>query len=386
MMYSKLSFLVLSLSIFHLTFPLVFAFTIQGHSKKIHSLKKKATTPLPSTTQSTINIDTVTNNQGKNDIIDPAGPSIELLNLAINDKITYSRITNDDDSHERTFQVTKISSSPYIFLFQNLLSIKECQSLMNSNYSDNNGDNDANATRSSVHMSAAGVTEGHNNVRSNCEVGWIPNNHKGDNKDKPSLPLELGRIVGNILMTDEAKMNGWCESLQLVHYNSHGGRFDLHYDGLYRSITVIYYLNGVGNTWFPFAINASEKDRQSHVEKVLSTIEPPSNREEALKVVSDLGLEPGKHGVLAAGKKSKVWEEISGSNKNVIRVETGDAIAFFNYKHDSGDSAVGVERDWRSLHAGLATTSEEGEKWIANHWIHHLPFSEDWATLESAKR
>lgn len=333
---------------------------------------------------------------GQSDIyLDPAGPSVELLQLGHHESLNYFRpltthgnetdATSNEkaENKSREFTVTRISKSPHIFLFQNLLSNEECDSLINSGQRDG-GDNinDFFNNIKNVEMNDAAITEGDVNMRSNCQVGWV-NNHNMI-KDKDNLPLQLGRIVGNILMTNEAKMNGWCEELQLVHYDAKGGKFDLHYDGLYRSITVIYYLNGVGNTWFPFASVSGDKDNQYDNNNIIS-------RDDAVNIVKALELKPGKHGVLAAGAGSSIWKEYYFID-HVVPVKKGDAMAFFNYKTLQQDDVnykndgVNVKKDWRSLHAGLPTTIDEGEKWIANHWIHHSAFREDWHVLESSIR
>ena len=42
------------------------------------------------------------------------------------------------------------------------------------------------------------------------------------------------------------------EDLQVLKYEP-GGEYALHHDGYRRLATMIYYLNGVAGTWFPFA-------------------------------------------------------------------------------------------------------------------------------------
>jgi hypothetical protein len=328
--------------------------------------------------------------------IDPTGPSIDLLRLPFQKSMTYHREYHslhhhadallkkkkEGKTHHHVFRVKRLSKSPHIFLFQNLLSKNECDALIDSgggNHDDGTDDeHDVLAVEDKTVMSQASITEGDDNMRSNCQVGWIPNTSNNE-EHAQSLPLQLGRIVGNILMTNEAKMNGWCEPLQLVHYNANGGKFDLHYDGLYRSITVLYYLNGVGNTWFPFALTEVDTDE-------LSTFPRPSKQDEAVQLVKDLEFLPGKHGILAAGKNAQIWKDTEYDKHRVVQVEKGDAIAFFNYKSIDGSDTKnnhGVEREWRSIHAGLPTTHDEGEKWIANHWLHHLSFQENWSEQES---
>ena len=92
-----------------------------------------------------------------------------------------------------------------------------------------------------------------------------------------------------------------------------------------RALTVLYYLNGVGETWLPLADAPGA---------------PPRSRVEALERAE--GLEPGVDGVL------------------VRDPEPGDALAFFNL-----DDSVRAP-DWSAIHAALPC---DGEKWVANHWF-----------------
>ena len=108
----------------------------------------------------------------------------------------------------------------------------------------------------------------------------------------------------------------------------------VHYDGspiLPRVMTILYYLNGVGATWFPFA--DATGDDADLIEK--------SGRDQILDRTA--ALDPSSAGVLV---------EPSGP---------GDAVAFFNFDAD------GV-RDPYSLHAGT-TVGEGDDKWLAAHFF-----------------
>jgi len=193
-------------------------------------------------------------------------------------------------------------------------------------------------------MNPAETTEGDGSVlRRNCRVAWL------DNED-PNI-RSLGQMTGNALLSDDVKLSpdAGCEPLQVLHYFDEGGEFVLHHDGVGRVLTVIYYLNGVAGTWFPLAGRALP-----HV---------PTNRDEAIQLSKD--CQPGRDGLLVAGRHSPI---LNGCNQaKVTVVEAGDAVAFFNYCNDGHD---GETADWRTLHAGLPTTKREGDKWIANHWMH----------------
>lgn len=275
---------------------------------------------------------------------------------------SYQRISVSE-KNEIDFSVSRLSLAPHIYHFKGLLSNGECIDLMNAA-------ENVEQTQQEVAAIMDGESQSNSlkasSVRSKCIVSWL-NNVSNGNSDALTIPRELGLVTGNILLTDEAKKNGWCEPLQLVHYMGNGGKFDLHHDGLRRGITVLYYLNGVGNTWFPFA-NENE---------ILSTNDI-GNRNDALQLVEKYGMKPGTHGVLVAGKNSQILKSQLANGgidkEHVIEVNQGDAIAFYNYKTVNGE----VFRDWNSIHAGLPTTEEEGEKFIANHWMHCDAFDENW--------
>ena len=119
---------------------------------------------------------------------------------------------------------------------------------------------------------------------------------------------------------------------------SPGGEYKPHYDAspsAPRVLTVLYYLNGVGDIWFPFADDYGEYDFGS--------------REDILAHVATLN------------------PDIDG-----LKVEPcapGDALAFYNFD----ESARGWPApDMRSLHAGLEVGEEE-TKWIGSHFF-RVPF------------
>jgi len=53
------------------------------------------------------------------------------------------------------------------------------------------------------------------------------------------------------------------------------------------------------------------------------------------------------------------------NNKNVVRIQAGDAVVFYNYYLSQEDERAAS--DWRTIHAGLPSTET---KLIANHWFH----------------
>jgi hypothetical protein len=159
-------------------------------------------------------------------------------------------------------------------------------------------------------------------ARPNCQVAWLDSNVDDLAQDVATLMLDPLDEYGGL----------WVENLQVLQY-SLKGEYVLHHDGHCRLMTCLYYLNGVGGTWFPFANSGKA----------------PTSREEALS--QDLVL--GRDGLVFGDKREK----------HAVPVEAGDAVVFYNYQM----TPSGATEDWRTLHAGLPTT---GTKWIANHWFH----------------
>ena len=118
------------------------------------------------------------------------------------------------------------------------------------------------------------------------------------------------------------------EDLQVLRYST-GGEFVLHHDGSPRILTMIYYISGVGGTWFPLARTTGNGNGVVNKED-LSRREP-KNKAQAMDLVE--GLEPGTDGLLVKGsgqnKKGKNSSAKREENDHVAWVNEGDAIAFF---------------------------------------------------------
>ena len=165
------------------------------------------------------------------------------------------------------------------------------------------------------------------------------------------------------------------EDLQVLEYGV-GGEFVFHHDGEPRILTVIYYLNGVGGTWFPLAsvddnadgINGKERVNNHHC------VEQLKNKAQAMELIKD--LIPGNDGLLVKGghgeQQQQQLQSSSSKDDHVVWINKGDAIAFYNYLDDGS-----ARLDWRSIHCGLPTTKEDGAKWIANHWYRLNVLEED---------
>ena len=222
------------------------------------------------------------------------------------------------------FEVVRLASRPACFHVGGLLSEAECDRLI------------ADAERKV--MQQATTAGGHE--RSGCGVAWLPvDSHEV--ASAVSVACEQLFLRPELLEASEYCDGGRFENLQVLKYTQ-GGEFKLHYDAneqAHRVITVLLYLNGVGETWFPLALRDPEDAA------AVGGANPP--RATALKAAEQLN--PGReHG----------W---SGDGL-VVAPKKGDAVAFYNLL-DNGSGGV----DRLSLHAGLPAPDEKS---VAALWYH----------------
>jgi hypothetical protein len=170
-------------------------------------------------------------------------------------------------------------------------------------------------------------------IRKHCQVAWL-GNHGAE-----GLVGRLAQAVRSMMVSPGHRMG--VEDLQVVRYTE-GGEYALHHDGNDRVLTVLYFLNGKGETWFPFA-NGGE-------------IKKPKTRNEALHMAEE--LKPGVHGVLVSTCHSTV-------TPSCFLVNCGDAVAFYSYLQNG-------RMDWSAIHTGLPAREE---KVIANHFFRPVPQS-----------
>lgn len=178
-----------------------------------------------------------------------------------------------------------------------------------------------------------------NEKRLNCEVAWLSN-------FKYEPIATLADSVQSIFLPFEPSplQLEHLEEMQVVKYNTNG-EFKLHHDGARRILTVIYYINGISETWFPLA----DYGKRIHT------------YDEAMETISKM-IESkddqiySKEGVLATSKQN---------GETPPMIQSGDAIAFYNYFQDASV-------DFNAMHAGLPC---ESTKWIGTHWYHHVPRS-----------
>jgi len=272
------------------------------------------------------------------------------------------------------------------------------------------------------------ITKNDVQSRKHCSVAWMPCLSK-DSSSKDSTnytPISLTsqytiqsliKSTANLFLTPYilSQPSAGVEDMQVLKYNT-GGEFVLHHDGEPRILTAIYYLNGVGGTWFPLArtSNDAEDDpclqklqmdqkvikdeflklRHSHNKQILEmtdniddkcephqndSILRPKNKLQTLALGQN--FVPGENGLLVKGRGNHYRGEVIAKpdhnrklepeqpeiNPNIVFIDPGDAIVFYNYCYDEEDRSTNL--NWRALHAGLPTNKTDGAKWIANHWF-----------------
>lgn len=208
--------------------------------------------------------------------------------------------------------VERLSSQAPIFIARNLVSPELCHHIQ----------------ATVKHMEQGRTESGDNNrFRPASLVGWLSNQND-------ALVGNLAETVHSIFLPNQSYRLRFVEDMQVVQYQP-GGEYLLHHDDKDRMLTVLYYLNGVGATWFPLCDYPTQC----------------ASRIDALKLAND--MVPETEGVL-----------VSSSTNARIQIGQGDAIAFYNYLEDGST-------DWNMIHAGMPAI---GEKWIANHWFHRVPY------------
>ena len=159
-----------------------------------------------------------------------------------------------------------------------------------------------------------------------------------------------------------------------------GGNFDYHHDGYGRYLTVLYYLNGVGGTYFPFG---DDDDR--------ATMGVGGDGGALLAAATSKGFADEARGVLIVGKEGsdaytaadfapspsvhRRDSRLVVNPKNIVRIGPGDAVAFYSYDID------GV-RDMRTLHCSLTVPEE---KWISTCWFRSEELTGPFASLKKAR-
>jgi len=216
------------------------------------------------------------------------------------------------------FEVVRRAARPACFHVGGLMSEAECDHII--------------AAADAAGMTQAKTAGG--DARSGCGAAWLST--KSDEVASTiTATCEQLFLQPAATETSDWSDGGRWENMQVLKYQK-DGEFRLHYDAneqTHRILTVLLYLNGVGETWFPLALqDARDAD-------AVASANPP--RQTALDAACR--LKPGRDGLLVAPRK-------------------GDAVAFYNHV-DNGSGKV----DRLALHAGLPAP---GEKSVAALWYH----------------
>jgi len=206
------------------------------------------------------------------------------------------------------------------------------------------------------------ITKNNTSSRKYCNVSWVPST--GPNKS--NLVSSLVSSAANLFLSKSvlSHPSAGVEDLQILKYGA-GGEFVLHHDGEPRIMTIIYYVNGIGGTWFPLARTSDDPCHDMNSSQIQEEfnrcreVKSPQNKAQALDLGN--GLEPGSSGLLVKGASEKTKPIIDEDNEHVAWIDQGDALVFYNYCDDGS-----AKLDWRSIHSGLPTSEV---KWIANHWF-----------------
>lgn len=237
----------------------------------------------------------------------PAGIPRHFAELPLNGEMSGCR------SCGRPFVVRRLSERPAAFLLQNFLSAEECDTLMGS---------------AELAGFEAAETTGKTQARHRCDVALL-------SPSRESVLAAVQSDAARALLSSEALQTpgGGVEELNVLRYQP-GGEYTLHYDAMNnpRVLTILYYLNGVGATWFPLADN-------------------PTGAAVALAdssgvVARATALDPAKDGL------------------RVTPTSAGDALVFYNF------DGRGEPDSW-ALHAGLEVAPSDGEKWLGTHFFNH---------------
>ena len=312
----------------------------------------------------------------------PGLPSY-LDELSVGDEPIYrlrESISDDGTVEQQPYAIERVSQTPPIYVLRNFVSEEDAQIIAQSAYLSQMGQ-------------AETYADNGQQARPNSTTAFL--SHDEADNPTPSAPIvdALSDEVGCWLVDADGR-NCWAEPMQVVRYTE-SGRFVLHHDSCNRVITTLYFLNGVGGTWFPLA------DDDRHF---------PRSRDEAIDACC--GAIPGMNGLLVKGieegydmdvkegyrpSTSEGTKEAAEDEKNAenvhdsakgrtVHIHPGDAIAFYNLRWMGNIDAERFEElakqqrearepiavpDWRSLHSGLPVESGRSlEKWIANHWLH----------------
>ena len=208
----------------------------------------------------------------------------------------------------RKIGVTRLAARPYVYLLRGFLTTEECDHLI---------------SRAEQHGFEVAETEGSAEVstawRRACDVTYL------SASDDPIL-LEISQCAAGFLFAKGAwsrkdELGSQTEALHVLRYSS-GGEYKVHWDACWqepRVATVLYYLNGIGETWFPLACSDLQAAASMRPETQRAAYERAFRSDPAR---DGLRVQPGR----------------------------GDALVFYNFDENA-------DLDIHALHAGLPAPS-----------------------------
>lgn len=249
----------------------------------------------------------------------PAGAPPQLAALPLGAELTGRRT-----SVGHSFTATRLALRPHAYLLRNLLSQDECDALITS------------AKRAGLHTAE---TTGKTASRRRCDVCTLS---PWEEPVVKAIQIDVARLL---LSAETLQLpGGGCEDLHVLRYQP-GGEYLPHYDAMThpRVLTVLYYLNGEGATWFPLADKGGEHGgggsdgggSGSDTEETIAT------HADALARVAS--LDPATDGV------------------RVEPASVGDALAFYNFDGEGYPDPL-------ALHAGCEVAAG-ATKWIGTHFF-----------------
>lgn len=292
--------------------------------------------------------------------IPAAGIPRELDDLALFESLDCDEhdTTTIASEMERKRRVERVSIDPPIFILRNAMSLEECRHVR-SVASSMEAQMEDGKTVSDTDDADPSSQEDH--ARKHSRVGWLDNDRQ---------PIEsIARRAHGVFLNDMPfHATRGIEPLQVVHYHQEGGEYVNHHDANGRLLTVLYYLNGVGATWFPLATAGEEDGGDIEIRNLLEARS------------ASAGKSPGQNGVLVTCRKDGNEEglETADNGRSIVaRMNEGDAVAFYSYRVDGS-------MNWKAFHSGLPVTQDDllldrgeenngGGKWIANHFYHFVP-------------
>jgi prolyl 4-hydroxylase len=239
-----------------------------------------------------------------------------LTGLAPNELRTFAGLR--DGGHE--VGIRRLSARPYLFHLQGWLTDDECDRIVTLAAAE--GDPEVAKTEGSEELSTS--------WRVGCELVTL---HPSEDEGLRIVTRDASQLVfGEAAWQRKSDLGGESEDLQVLRY-APSGFFNVHYDACWeapRAATLLYYLNGVGETWFPLACE--------DMGTAIATM--PTSVSEAYERC--FALDPSQDGVR-------------------VRPRKGDALLLYNFDEDA-------DIDLRGIHAGLPV--DQGcEKLLASQFV-----------------